>query len=280
MRPAFPRPLTALVLAAAVLAAPAPARAQAGDRLAISATWSANVQRLHSIGADTLGLSYHRAYSPGVRMDLRAIDLPMGKGAKPALHLSASVSEDEQVLGPPVPGMDVAVFKTLDFGTGVALELPLDALVKGNPGVGLRLGWEGSYVLTRTGGQNFLERSKLRLDFLRTTGALQGSSIGAGMGRDETFGWDACSGRWDVRVALQARLFAAPMARPAAPAIAPGGKPAPPAVRAPNDTRLMWLFVDADVDTDGGPGADGLRGRAGIGVDLNAFTTALLTPLR
>jgi hypothetical protein len=236
------------------------------------------VQRLHSIAADTLGLSYHRAFQPTVRMDLRAIDLPMGKGAKPALHLSASVARDEQILGPAVPGMDPAVFPTLDFGAGVALEFPLEALVKGNAGVGLRLGWQGDYVLTRTGGQNFLERSKLRLDFLRTTGALQGSSIGAGMGKDETFGYDAAHGRWDVSVTVQARLARAPIGAPA-PAAAPGGKPAPVAARPANDTRLLWLFVHADVDTDGSVGADGLRGCAGVGVDLNAFMAALFSPL-
>lgn len=279
MRPAFPRGPLACVLAAALLAAPTFVRAQATDRLDICATWSANVQRLHSIGADTLGLSVHRAFSPSVRMDLRAIDLPMGKGPKPSLHLTASVTEDEQVLGPAVQGMDVGVFRTLDFGAGVGFEFPLEALVKGNAGIGLRLGWDGNYVLTRTDGQNFLEKSKVRLDFLRTTGALQGSSIGVGMGRDETFGYDCSSGRWDVRVALLARLFTAPNPAPAKPALAPGGRPAPAAARPVNDTRLMWLFMDADLDTDGGPGADGLRGRAGIGVDLNAFVTALLTPL-
>jgi len=279
MRPAFPRPPLALLLAAAVLSAPAFALAQTGERLDISATWSLNTQRLHAIGADTLGLSYHMGYSPAVRVDLRAIDLPMGKGAaKPALHFTAGVTSDEVVLGPPVNGMDVGVFPVLDFSSGVALELPLDALVKGNAGVGLRVGWEGGYILTRTGGQNFLERSKLRFDVLRTTGALQGSSFGVGKGRDETFGWDASTGRWDVRVALQGRLCTASAP---APAPAPGARPgAKPAARAVNDTRLLWLFVDADVDTDGGPGADGLRGRVGIGLDLNAFVTAVFTPLR
>jgi hypothetical protein len=272
MRPAYSRAVLAIVLVAAACSVPRVVRAQAGDRLDISATWSRNIQRLHSIDADTLGLSYHMAYSPSVRADLRAIDLPMGKGAtKPALHLSGGVTLDEVVLGPPVKGMHAGVFQVMDFTSGVLLELPLETLVKGNAGVDLRIGWEGSYLLTRTGGQNFLERSKLRVDFVRATGAMQGSSFGFGKGRDETFGWDASGKRWDVRVAIQGRLVTGAK---------PGAKPAPPAARPVNDTRLMWLFADADVDTDGGPGADGLRGRVGIGVDLNAFVTALFMPLR
>ena len=46
----------------------------------------------------------------------------------------------------------------------------------------VRLGWRGAYLLTRSGGQEFLTVSKLRVDFVRTSGALQGSSLGFGKG--------------------------------------------------------------------------------------------------
>ena len=281
MRPAFPRALRLAPIALAALLAATAARAQTGDRLDISGTWSVNVQRLHAIGADTLGLSYNSSYSPTVRVDLRAIDLPMGKGAaKPSLHLIAGVAEDEEVLGPPVKGMLVGRFPVIDFSSGIVLDLPLETLVKGNAGIDLHVGWEGGYMLSRVGGQEFLERSKLRVDFVRSTGALQGSSFGFGEGRDETFGYDASVHRWDVKVCVQGRLFSAPMPAPPVAATKPGAKPAPPAAKPVNDTRLLWLFAEGDVDTDGGPGADGLRARVGVGMDLNALVTAIFTPLR
>lgn len=278
MRPALSRVAWfALVPMAALW--PLPAHAQTGDRFDISTYWSKNVQRLHAIGADTLGLSYGEAYGAGANVDFRVIDLPMGKGQKPALHLTGGVGTDQLVLGPAAEGMSCGEFPVIEFASGVALELPLEALVKGNAGVALRVGWDGSYMLTRTGGQSFLERSKLRVDFVRTTGALQGSTFGFGKGRDETFGYDASGGRWDVRLSVQGRVWGAPMAAaaPAAPA-KPGAKPAARPVTM--DGRLLWLFADVLVDTDGGIGADGLRARAGVGLDLNAFVTAVFTPLR
>jgi hypothetical protein len=258
--------LTVLLLACATCA-----HAQGADRLHISTTFSHNIQRLHSIAADTMGLSYDTSLSPSLNVDLRAIDLPVGKGVKPALHLSGAVTADEMVLGPPAQGMTVGAFQVLDFSSGIALEAPLDAFLKGNVGVAMRLGWEGGYMMTRTSGQNFLERSQGRLDFIRTGGPLQGSSIGVGYGRDEIYGWDSASHRWDVKLALQGRLINA-SPQPAAPA-RPGAKPGAPIA---NDARMLWAFADLDVSTDGGPGADGLRGRAGIGLDLNAFFNALV----
>jgi hypothetical protein len=267
---AFMRRL-APALAVLLLASASRAYAQGADRLHVSATYSRNIQRLHSIAADTMGLSYYMSLSPALKVDLRAVDLPVGKGAKPSLHLSGGVTADEIVLGPPVQGMDVGAFQVLDFSTGIAVEAPLEAFLKGNVGMSMRLGWEGGYMMTRTGGQNFLERSQGRLDFIRTSGPLQGSMLGVGYGRDEIYGWDSAAQRWDVKLALQGRLISAsPL--PAAPA-RPGAKPGLPVA---NDARMLWVFADLDVSTDGGPGADGLRGRAGLGLDLNAFMNAII----
>ncbi len=282
MRYAFPRALVcALALLSLAALAPACARAEAGDRFDVSVFGSQNLERLHSIEADTLGLSFHTSFSSGANVDFRVIDLPLGKGPrKPALHVTGGVCTDTRILGPAIAGQKTAVYPVIDFSSGVALELPLDALVTGNTGVGIRVGWEGGYMLTRTGGQNFLERSKLRFDFVRTTGGLAGSTLGFGKGRDEVFGYDASSKRWDVKLSLQGRLIG--MSAPAPP-VAPrlAGKPAPAAAPAKGPTeRLLWLFLDASLDTDGGPGADGLRARAGFGLDLNAFVTAAFTPLR
>lgn len=279
MRAALARPALVALLVA-VAAFPGIARAQNGDRFDISATASKNIQRLHSIDADTLGLSYGTAYSGAVLVDFRAIDLPFGKGAKPSLHLTGGVTTDELILAPALPGMDTDAFPMIDFASGVFLELPLETFLKGNAGVALRVGWDGGYMLTRSGGQEFLERSKLRVDFVRTSGGLQGSSIGFGKGRDEIYGWDASSNRWDVRASLQGRIWSAPGVAPAPPPAKPGApKPATPP-RAPGTGRLMWVFADIDVDTDGSTGPDGLRARVGLGLDVNAFCTALFTPLR
>lgn len=272
-----------LPLAVAALAAcgPSSARGETADRLDISLSVSRNVQRLHSIAADTLGLSYEMAWSPEVRVDLRAIDLPMGKtGSKPALHLAAAAALDRQVLAPPLEGMTTAAFPVIDLRGALYFDLPLDAFLKGNAGVGLRIGWEGGDMLTRTASQSFLENSRARFDFVRTSGALEGSTIGFGMGRDERFGWDAATHRWDVRVALQGRICGGPSVAAPAPAPAKAGAKAPPAAKPLPGPRLLWIWADADVDTDGGPGADGLRARAGLGVDLNTLVTAIFTPLR
>jgi len=270
MRRQFPRgrssaPLALLLLAALL----APRAARASDRLDLSAFVARGVQRLNSIGADTLGLSYHNSISGGVAMDFRVLDLPGGKGAaKPSLHVSGRVLTDELILGPATPGELVAVEPVLELSTGVGIELPLDMLVKGNGGVSMRIGWEGGDLLTRSNGNSFLTRSKARLDFVRTSGGLAGSLIGVGMGRDETFGWDAAANRWDVRASIQGRLVGlrgtpAPGGRPgAAPVMTDGG-------------RLLWVFVDVDVDTDGGPLADGLNARAGVSLDVSEFWTGV-----
>lgn len=199
----------------------------------------------------------------------------MGKtGPKPALHLTGGITTTARLLGPPLPGMEVGVFKVLDLSGGVVLDLPLEVLVKGNAGVALRVGWDGGYLLTRTSDTGFLVRSKLRVDCVRTAGPLAGSLIGYGKGVDQTFGWDAGSGRTDVHASLQGTIIG--RAQPAPPPSPPAKRGAPPAPAkpAPSPTRMVWIFADVTVDTDGGPLADGMRGRAGVGFDVSAFATA------
>lgn len=265
----------AIALVALACAPPAPARAQNADRLDVSAYYGGAIERFHSLGADSVGLSFGHSPVTGLDVDFRVVDLPFGKGpVKPSLHVLGGAGLSTRILGPAVPGMAVGQFKLLDFATGVALELPLDAFLKGNSGVGIRIGWDGGSMLTRTGPDNFLTRSRLRFDFVRTSGGLAGSSIGFGKGRDETFGTDSTgSGRWDVRMSIQGRLVAVPQAAPA-PA-KPGTKPAPAAAPA---GRLVWAFADIDVDTDGKEHPDRLYARAGLAMDLSAFLALAFTP--
>lgn len=253
-----------------------PARAQANDeRFELSVFFARGVERMHAIGADTLDLSYGTSYTGGLDVDFRVLDLPLGKGRKPALRLSGGIATDERILGPAVEGMLYEEFPMLEMTSGVGLELPLEALMKSNTGVSFRIGWRGSYLLTRSGGQEFLTVSKLRVDFVRTSGALSGSSLGFGKGRDETFGYDAASGRWDVRMVLMGSLLRVPAPpAPPAPAAKPGAKPAPkPAVA--ERARLVWAFFDMNVDTDGSVGADGLRAKLGLGVSLDGLANGL-----
>lgn len=271
------RAIVGVVSLVSVLAAPSPARAQAEDeRFELSVFFARGIERMHAIGADTLDLSYGTSWTGGLDVDFRVLDLPVGKARKPALRLSGGLATDERILGPALEGMLYGEYPMLEMTSGVALELPLEAVLKGNSGVSFRLGWRGAYLLTRTGGQEFLTVSKLRVDFVRTSGALQGSSLGFGKGRDETFGYDAPSGRWDVRMVLQGTLASVPgRAEAAAPTPAkPGAKPAPKPVAAPKP-RLMWAFLDVAADTDGSVGADGLRARLGLGLSLDGLTNGL-----
>ncbi len=257
--------------------APQDARAQAEDeRFELSVFFARGVERMHAIGADTLDLSYGTSWTGGLDVDFRVLDLPLGKGRKPALRLAGGLATDERILGPPREGMLYAEYPVLEMTSGVALELPLEAVLKGNSGVAFRLGWRGAYLLTRSGGQEFLSVSKLRVDFVRTSGALQGSSLGFGKGRDETFGYDAPSGRWDVRMVLQGTLATVPTRVEPAPAapVKPGAKPVPKPAPAPKD-RLLWAFLDVAVDTDGSVGADGLRAKLGLGLSLDGLTNGL-----
>jgi len=282
MRPAPARvrrfaPHAIACLAALCLAASA--RAQESERLDLSVVGAFAIERFNSLGADTAGLSANSSPDGGVLVDFRVLDLPGKAGARPALHVLGGMTTTTRILGPAVPGMRVQAFKVFDLATGVRLEIPVDALLKGNAGVALRLGWDGAFLLTRTDDQEFLSRSMGRVEFVRTSGALAGSSIGFGSGYDETYGWDASHGRSEVRLGLEARVLGHAAPAPPAPATKPGAK-APPAPPPGPVQRLAWIFLDVSAGTDGGPGADGMRARAGLGFDLAAFTTAAFAPRR
>jgi hypothetical protein len=140
------------------------------------------------------------------------------------------------------------------------LMLPLE-LLRPNASVALRVGWSGGYVPGRTGGTEFITFTKARFGFERTAGWFEGSCVEVGMGRDESYGREFAAKRWDVHVALQGRL----LPPPARSAPAKAGK----AVAPPDETRrMLWAFVDMDVDTDGGPGPDGLQLRFGVSTDV------------
>lgn len=256
-------PLIALALL------PARGQAQSGERLDLTAAFARGVDRFQSLGADTLGLTYGRSYQGEVGVDFRVLDFPAGKSPRPiALHFTARGFTDERTLAPALPGQLVGRYAVLGFGGGAYVELPFE-LLKGNAGVSLRLGWDGSELLTRTRGNDLLDRSMMELGFVRTTGVLRGSSIGVAHGRDETFGYDStASKRWDVRLSLQGRLVRLPGGI-AAPAPKPGAKSSPRP--SPSDERLIWAFVDVDVNTGIAGAASGLYGRAGIALDLGGL---------
>src|SRR5512140_1765908 len=82
---------------AALALLPAVAGAQEAERFNVTAFTSYSLQRYHSIGADTLGLSLERTPESGLDVDFRAVDLPVGKGAKPSLHLLGGVASGTRV---------------------------------------------------------------------------------------------------------------------------------------------------------------------------------------
>jgi hypothetical protein len=249
----------ALALILTLLLPAAQARADT-ERIRLVLGFARSVSRFHSFEADSLGLSYGLTNSPEVGVDFRVLDLPMAKAPRPALHVTAGALTDELTLGPLLPGQPLIRRPVLVMRSGVHLVLPLE-LVRPNAGVAFRVGWSGGYVLGRTGGAEFITFTKARFGFERTTGWFEGSCVEVGMGRDETYGREFAGNRWDVHVALQGRLLPPPVG--ATPAKA--GKTVTP----PDETRrMLWAFVDMDVDTDGGPGPDGLQLRFGLSTDV------------
>lgn len=269
------RALPALLALVALLLAQAPAGAQGRDRLEIDAGWSRGIDRFHSLGADTLGIHFGRAFIPDFAVDFRVLDVPAGKAkAAPSLHFGTRLWSDERTVGPAMAGQVVGRYQLLGVGGTVYLDVPLDML-RGNRGVAFRLGWEGAELMTRSGPNDFVSQSLLRFGFVRTAGGMQGSHLLVGMGRDEMYGWDAASGRWDVRLSLQGRLAGSPAPAPAP--VRPGAK-APPAPRKPDD-RVLWAFLEMSLNTDGGVGADGMTARAGVMMDVGAWVrNTMLTP--
>ena len=145
----------------ALVLAPSVARAQETERFNLSAFGAYDIERFHSPGADTAGLSSNSSPDGGLLIDFRVIDLPMGKlGHKPALHLTGGITSTSRLIGPPLEGTKIGVARVLDLSGGAMLELPLEVLVKGNAGVSLRVGWDGGYLLTSTSDTGFLLRSK------------------------------------------------------------------------------------------------------------------------
>jgi hypothetical protein len=177
---------------------------------------------------------------------------------------------DTRVLGALLPGQPLILEPVLMMRSGAYLMVPLE-LVRPNAGVAFRVGWRGAYVLGRTGGAGFITITKARFGFERTAGWFEGSCIDVGMGRDDTFGREFAATHWDAHLALQGRLLPPPV--PATPAKA--GK----AVAPPDETRrILWAFVDVDVDTDGGAGPDGLQLRFGLSTDVAGILQATFGP--
>jgi len=243
------------------------------ERIRLVLGFARSVNRFHSFEADSMGLSYGLTNSPEVGVDFRVLDLPMPKAPRPALHVTAGALTDERTLGPFPPGQPLTRQPVLVLRSGVHLLLPLE-LVRPNAGVAFRVGWSGAYVLGRTGGAEFITISKARFGFERTAGWFEGSCVEVGMGRDETFGREFALTRWNVHVALQGRLLPSPVL--ATPARA-GRTVAPP----DETRRILWAFVDVDIDTDGGAGPDGLQLRFGLSTDVaGILQTAFGPPAR
>jgi hypothetical protein len=264
--------IAGLALAVALnLLLPAAAASADTERIRLVLGFARAVSRFHSFEADSMGLSYGLTNSPEVGVDFRVLDLPMAKIPRPALHVTAGALTDARTLGPFLPGQPLIWQPVLMLRSGVHLLLPLE-LLRPNAGVAFRVGWSGAYVLGRTGGADFITISKARYGFERTAGWFEGSCVEVGMGRDETYGREFASRRWDVHIALQGRLLPPPIR--SAPAKA--GK----AVAPPDETRRMvWVFADVTVDTDGGPGPDGLQLRFGLSTDVaGILQTAFGTP--
>jgi len=272
-------PVAGLALLLGSVLVPAAGVCADGERLHVELGFARAEHRFNSHQADSAGLSFGSAYSGEVNVDFRVFDVPMKRPeARPALYVTAGALTDERTIGGSLPGQPLTRPALLVLRSGVHLLVPLE-MVQPNAGVALRLGWEGSYVLGRTGGSEFLTSSKLRVGFERTAGWLAGSCVEVGMGRDETFGSEYASKRWDVHLGLQGRLLPPlpRVTRPRAGAPAAAGTAAPATGEA--SRRLLWAFADVLVDTDGNIGPDGLSMRVGLATDVGAVLQTVFSPI-
>lgn len=259
-----------LVLALGIVLVPAGhARADA-ERLRVAVGFARSLNRFQSFSADSAGLSLVQAYGGDLDVDFRVFDAPLGT-TRPSLHVSVGGLSDERTLAPYLPGQTMTHMPVYILRSGAYLLVPLD-LVRPNTGVAMRLGWTGGYVMGRRGGSEFLTISKGRFGFERTGGWFEGTCVEMGMGRDDTYGRDAASGRWDVHAALHGRLLPPPARIRPGPA-SKAGKATPAAPE--GHARVLWAFADVVVDTDGATGPDGVIMRFGVAMDVAGALQAL-----
>ena len=130
-----------LVLAAASLMLSLTSARAAEDPFQLRVATGVQMERLHSVQADSLGLSATQSIVTHMSCDFRVFDLPFGK-ERPALHVLAETRLGRRAI--PVgefmadtyAGAPVIETSVIEVMTGARLEVPMTML---DPGAGSRL---------------------------------------------------------------------------------------------------------------------------------------------
>lgn len=250
----------ALLLTGTLLAASAHA---AEDPLQLRVATGVQMERLHSVAADSMGLSATQGIVTRMTCDFRVFDLPMGGADKPGLNLNAETQWGRRTLpvadfmGAGYTGAPVAETNVIEVLAGLELALPM-TMLDPNAGSRLTLGYRGGMLLSNGGRNDFPHVKQFTFGFTRTRGFFEHSSIGMAYGTNEAAGRTCGSGRWAGQLHLEGQLGRALMA-PARPMT---GKGAPP-----NSSSPVHVFLDVMVDTDGSVGPDLLLARTGVVLD-------------
>ena len=265
-------PLIAVLLGLAAGAATA-SRVFAADsepyRLTLSGAFQ--VERLNSPYADSLGITMSHANRGILGFDFRVLDLPMKGAERPAVHVFGNALTTRRTVailgvpGAPASATPLREIPVTEMTAGAALVLPMSMVTPG-AGANLYAGYQGSLVLAGGTSQDFLRVKQVMFGFERTRGLFEGSLTEMAYGRNESWGLANASNRWAARFRIQTLLgpAAAPAARPVA------GKPAVAPAR-PTTGSPLRAFVELAVDTDGGPGADGIQAQLGLMLDAGSM---------
>ena len=265
------RPFVALALGITFLGLGSSASA-AEDPLQLRIATGVQMERLHSVAADSMGLSASQGLVTRMSCDFRVFDLPMGKAEKPALHLLAETQWGRRTLpvgdfmGPGYTGAPVAETHVIEVLTGMELELPM-TMLDPNAGSRLTLGYRGGMLLSNGGRNDFPHVKQFVFGFERTRGFLEHSSIGMAYGTNEAAGRTYGTKRWAATMHLEGQLGRSLMTPPKAMS----GKGAGPSVSSP-----VHVFFDVMVDTDGSVGPDLLLARTGIVLDAGRALKTVL----
>lgn len=215
--------------------------------------------RLHSVPADSLGLSSTQGITTRMACDLRVLALPMKGADRPELHVTGETNLAQRAMpigefaGPGYTGPPVEEQRVIEVLAGAHLTLPM-SMVAADAGTAFRIGYRGGLLLAHGGRNDFPHLKQVFFGFERTRGFFENTSLEMAYGTNEAAGREYGSGRWAATLHLEGAIGA-----PRAPRT---GKGAAPGAGAP-----VHLFLDVQVDTDGAEGPDLLTGRAGVVVD-------------
>lgn len=238
----------------------------ADDPLRIDLTVGAQLDRLHSPVADSVGLSNSHGPVAALSYDFRVFSVPMAGDDKPALHLMGDVVVGRRVLpiqdfagagftGPPVIEVPVA-----ELIAGIRFTIPMTIVDKA-AGSALVLGYRGGLLLSDGGQNDFPHVKQVVFGFERTRGLFERSAVEMAYGTNEAAGRQYGARRWGARVLLMTQLGAP------RPAVVPKAAPGKVTPAIPPASSTVHLFIEFNVDTDGSVGPDLLMTRMGATLD-------------